>query len=910
MSFFTKKNFLYKLIISLCIVLSVMSCSGVKKVYAAEDDGAGVGGLLISPICDLLLGLGDAIMNVIQKSVMNTEATLVLDNADRFDWGALFLGLIVIALAVVLAVVTAGGFVAFLAAITPVLIKAAIIYGALVLVTSGGINTVVSAVSAEFLSTKVVLPTYNIGPEEIFSGRILLFDANVFNPKTVKVDYKNTDTGATGTTTLKQWKDMDKSVLQATSYYYNNQGERIETSVNNSAYELRDIISKWYYIIRSIALIGSMLILLYIGIRIIISSIAEEKAKYKQMLADWVIALCLIFLMHYIMIFAHNIVESITNMFSNSFEEQLQVAVIENPGEKLIEAVEKLEQETGEQYIKDGNVNWPTNQMGRFRVMAQSKDGTVEYAGYTLAYLALVLFTLIFAFTYIKRLLYLLFLTVLAPFVALTYPIDKIHDGKAQAFDMWLKEYIFNLLIQPFHLLLYTIFVTMAFDLAGTNIIYSLVVIGFMVPAEKLLRTMFGFNKASSPGLLAGAGGAALAMSAINSLGKFARGGHGGKGTGGKDQGKEDKGKLRTADSAHSQSSLFESLANGDDSPSNTQSSEPYSVIRGSSNNDNINNDNISNDNGSPSENQENSALENYMNSGYGQNAEGYYFNPWTDEYDEDYDPTKDPAFAGTNKDNIPNTVVAPTEIQQQQSEIITEQISNVDNNAPNNRGKDKNGRSLGRAAGKMLGRAAVSAGKFTLKAGANAAMATTGGMLGLAAGIVSGDAGKAFQNTTMGAGAGMAIASGLSNRTKSVLQSGKGKIDQFERDYYGSEYSQHMREKADKEFINDKAVREMYKQQLNLSKKEDVDKAMKDAVKYREYGINDNNIIIKAMKADRGNVNNRADNRRIAAAKLAENSKTEKDLQTNMQRFAKTRGIKQPQVNDMEKLVRQINNL
>ena len=28
----------------------------------------------------------------------------------------------------------------------------------------------------------------------------------------------------------------------------------------------------------------------------------------------------------------------------------------------------------------------------------------------------------------------------------------------------------------------------MAFDLAGTNIIYSLVAIGFMVPAEKLLR--------------------------------------------------------------------------------------------------------------------------------------------------------------------------------------------------------------------------------------------------------------------------------------------------------------------------------------------------------------------------------------------------------------------------------------
>ena len=46
---------------------------------------------------------------------------------------------------------------------------------------------------------------------------------------------------------------------------------------------------------------------------------------------------------------------------------------------------------------------------------------------------------------------------MIAPFVALTYPIDKLNDGQAQGFNKWLKEYIFNLLIQPMHLLLYTI---------------------------------------------------------------------------------------------------------------------------------------------------------------------------------------------------------------------------------------------------------------------------------------------------------------------------------------------------------------------------------------------------------------------------------------------------------------------
>lgn len=110
------------------------------------------------------------------------------------------------------------------------------------------------------------------------------------------------------------------------------------------------------------------------------------------------------------------------------------------------------------------------------------------------------------------------FLTIIAPMVALTYPIDKINDGSAQGFSKWFKEYVFNLLIQPMHLLLYYILVTSAFDLAGKNTIYSMVAIGFMIPAEKLLRSLFGFEKAKTPGLLAGPAGAALTMGAMQKL--------------------------------------------------------------------------------------------------------------------------------------------------------------------------------------------------------------------------------------------------------------------------------------------------------------------------------------------------------------------------------------------------------
>ena len=75
------------------------------------------------------------------------------------------------------------------------------------------------------------------------------------------------------------------------------------------ARELRKVISSWYIAFRNIALVALLSVLVYIGIRIILSSSIDDKVKYKQMIVDWVVALCLVFLMHYIMSFAVTINE-------------------------------------------------------------------------------------------------------------------------------------------------------------------------------------------------------------------------------------------------------------------------------------------------------------------------------------------------------------------------------------------------------------------------------------------------------------------------------------------------------------------------------------------------------------------------------------------------------------------------
>lgn len=344
-----------------------------------------------------------------------------------------------------------------------------------------------------------------------------------------------------------------------------NEGETVE--IQSTASALRSTISNWYTILRDIALVALLSVLVYIGIRILISSTSSDKAKYKQMIIDWIVAICLLFIMQYIMSFSNLFVNKFINLVDSTKVTPTEISegkLIENVEPEIFtikdeDVIEKSYQalvedpyddnqiaseedspyyayfidENGKTAGKDATIlAWPAEnfmQQARIKLQLLDSDENETYVsiGWKLIYVVLVLFTLIFLFTYLKRVVYMAFLTLIAPLVALTYPIDKMNDGQAQAFNTWFKEYIFNLLIQPMHLILYTILISSAMDFASENILYVVVALGFMVPAEKLLRKFFGFHKADTPGLLAGPAGAALMMSGVNKL--LGRGKKGGK---------------------------------------------------------------------------------------------------------------------------------------------------------------------------------------------------------------------------------------------------------------------------------------------------------------------------------------------------------------------------------------------
>lgn len=273
----------------------------------------------------------------------------------------------------------------------------------------------------------------------------------------------------------------------------------------NTAVQLRSVISSWYLALRSIAVVGLLSVLIYLGIRMLLTSIAADRAKYQQMLFDWLIAMCLVLVLHYIMSFALTMAETITAMVSSDANQTIRVTA-------------KIDTN----WFSSDTIQFSTNLMGYVRFMVQAEDLNTKIAFFAL-YVMLVIYSIRFTWVYLKRVVNMAFLTLMAPMVALTYPIDKVGDGKAQAFNIWLKEYTYNALIQPVHLLLYKVLLGSAIQLAANNPLYAIVALGFIIAAEKLVKKMFGFDKASGGtvgSLAAAAGVTSMAGKMLNDVGK------------------------------------------------------------------------------------------------------------------------------------------------------------------------------------------------------------------------------------------------------------------------------------------------------------------------------------------------------------------------------------------------------
>lgn len=255
---------------------------------------------------------------------------------------------------------------------------------------------------------------------------------------------------------------------------------------------LRDKINEVYKFFTSIAVVAYMMMLIYIGIRILLNAGTAKNAKYKEFVMYWVCGVAILFFFPYVMKY--------TIVLNNAFVSFIDTnkATIANLGDSV--------QQGG--FIGDDTHNFGT--IGALFTDTHNKlMGGTDYMSlmyqlafekgwlvYTLCFIIMLKQLLTLIIVYFKRLLMTIFLIVIFPLVTISYAIDKLGDGKSQAFGNWCKEYVLNVFIQSFHAIVYVIGMAMIFKLGdfGNNWLVFMMLITFISKGDELLRHIFNMN--------------------------------------------------------------------------------------------------------------------------------------------------------------------------------------------------------------------------------------------------------------------------------------------------------------------------------------------------------------------------------------------------------------------------------
>ena len=712
-----------------------------------------------------------------------------------------------------------------------------------------------------------------------------------------------------------------KYVLKYYTYYYNGWTSKTSKETSSSediikqrspAHELQSTVASWYIAFRNIALVALLSVLVYIGIRITLSSVANDKAKYKQMLIDWFVALCLVFLMHYIMSFAVTINEKIINTISaitissyggeegvcgsntktveteskatvNDYTDEKSDNIKDNGIEmfmiegkdadnawKILVGDEDTEYAGNESIYRDRfsgtedgkrTLFWPANDfMTQARLKGQEVevkteiddngvekakgDGTEEVnpnqtktvkAGYNIIYVVLVIYTVMFCFVYLKRVVYLAFLTIIAPLVAITYPIDKINDGKAQAFDMWFKEYIFNLLIQPMHLVLYTVLVGSAMRFASNNIFYVVIALGFLMPAEKLLRRFFGFEKAHTPGMFGGPAGTAVMMSGLSSIMR-PRTHKSGLGPGEKES-------VTTKGADETKTPVMNKKLENPDMIFGNEDKGDKSLI-------NMPNQ-LSGNGGSQEENE--LKYHSDLTRAQIQSLKAEGIKPGSDRYNKvlrgiGIDPEENKNEKGRKDNSSSNQINNNSKPNETGIPKVNTTAIPKTNQTPKKKklirirrgiqaGLRATGRGINKYYGKTNTQMAAMIAKKGLGLGAKIGVTALGTSAAGFASIAGGDPQKAIQNMIIGGTSGYAVGKGIANRVENASM--QNTANAVKEGYYGDDYDKKKQQKFEKKFANDEENLRKIQNKLRMER-EDAKVVAKRISRYtREDGIN-----------------------------------------------------------------------
>ncbi len=256
-----------------------------------------------------------------------------------------------------------------------------------------------------------------------------------------------------------------------------------------------------------------MIMLVYLGIRVLLISTAEKKSKYKTILLDWVKGIAILFLFPYIIRYTITLNHALVTYIYEKSEGFLTTdnqAVIRQQSGGIAGSNNGYE-------IVDSDNNYMMNMY-----KAAKKDNLAA----AICWFVMLFQILQFLLVYFKRLITVMFLIAIFPLVTISYALDKIADGKSQAFNSWCKEFILQVFIQSFHAINYVLVMGLICKLTPENWLLKIMGIAYVTKGGDIIKSMFAQIKGTKGGgpleVAKTVVGTKVAIGAVKSLGKFA----------------------------------------------------------------------------------------------------------------------------------------------------------------------------------------------------------------------------------------------------------------------------------------------------------------------------------------------------------------------------------------------------
>ncbi len=271
----------------------------------------------------------------------------------------------------------------------------------------------------------------------------------------------------------------------------------LESSTAEGSTTILKMINEFYNLFRLIAIVIYIGMFIFIAIKIILASTGQEKEKYKSMIMDWIKGVALLFFIPYVIKY--------TIITNEALVALMRAELVD--GNENINAAKKasprLQSMSGtfKQALGHNDKKYESEDlMMKYRSEALEEGSIVK----GLIYIFLLVQLLGIVLQYFRRLLSIMLLIVVFPFVAVTYAVDKIKDGQPQIYQSWLKEFLLNVFMQFFQAIvyiavMYLVGALMEGGTTGANLLMVVIAIKYITKSESLLRALF-------PSLMSGGG--------------------------------------------------------------------------------------------------------------------------------------------------------------------------------------------------------------------------------------------------------------------------------------------------------------------------------------------------------------------------------------------------------------------